>query len=113
MIDDLFNLIINKSTEIPDEFYDYLNKLDMLYTQEILEITELNNCQILKDIIFTVYEIYNSSFKYLLPLFKRAELITLYNLCRDERNKKEIKDFIAYYKKSIINKYTKIKFEDF
>ena len=113
MIDDLFNLIINKSTEIPDEFYDYLNKLDMLYTQEIIEITEFKNCQKLKDIIFTVYEIYNSSFKYLLPLFKRSELITLYNICRDERDKKEIKNFIAYYKKSIINKYTKIKFEDF
>ena len=37
MIDDLFNLIINKSTEIPAEFYEYLNKLDMLYTQEIIE----------------------------------------------------------------------------
>lgn len=113
MIDDLFNLIINKSTEIPNDFYEYLNKLDMLYTQEILEMTELNNSQILKDIIFTVYEIYNSSFNYLLPLLKRSELITLYNLCRDERNKKEIKDFIAYYKKSIINKYTRKNFEDF
>ena len=40
MIDDLFNLIINKSTTIPNEFYDYLNKLDLLYTKEILEITE-------------------------------------------------------------------------
>ena len=62
MIDDLFNLIINKSTEIPAEFYEYLNKLDMLYTQEIIESTALKNFQRLKDIIFTIYEIYKSNF---------------------------------------------------
>jgi len=106
MIDDLFNLIINKSTTIPNEFYDYLEKLDLLYTKEILEITELKNCQMLKDIVFTIYEIYNSRLDYLLKLFKRSELITLYNICKEEQDKKEINDFIAYYKKSLINKYT-------
>lgn len=106
MIDDLFNLIINKSTTIPNEFYDYLDKLDLLYTKEILEITELKNCQMLKDIVFTIYEIYNSRLDYLLKLFKRSELITLYNICKEEQDKKEINDFIAYYKKSLINKYT-------
>lgn len=105
-IDDLFNLIINKSTTIPNEFYDYLEKLDLLYTKEILEITELKNCQMLKDIVFTIYEIYNSRLDYLLKLFKRSELITLYNICKEEQDKKEINDFIAYYKKSLINKYT-------
>lgn len=106
MIDDLFNLIINKSSEISNEFYNHLDKLDLLYTQEILEITELRNCQMLKDIIFTIYKIYNSRFNYILPLLKRSELITLYNLCKDEEDKNNINDFIAYYKKSIINKYT-------
>lgn len=106
MIDDLFNLIINKSTTIPNEFYDYLEKLDLLYTKEILEITELKNCQMLKDIVFTIYEIYNSRLDYLLKLFKRSELITLYNICKEEQDKKEISNFIAYYKKSLINKYT-------
>lgn len=106
MIDDLFNLIINKSTTIPNEFYNYLDKLDLLYTKEILEITELKNCQMLKDIVFTIYEIYNSRLDYLLTLFKRPELITLYNICKEEQDQKEISDFIAYYKKSLINKYT-------
>ena len=106
MIDDLFNLIINKSTTIPNEFYNYLDKLDLLYTKEILEITELKNCQMLKDIVFTIYEIYNSRLDYLLNFFKRPELITLYNICKEEQDKKEISNFIAYYKKSIINKYT-------
>lgn len=106
MIDNLFNLIINKSTTIPNEFYDYLDKLDLLYTKEILEITELKNCQMLKDIVFTIYEIYNSRLDYLLTFFKRSELITLYNICKEEQDKKEISNFIAYYKKSLINKYT-------
>ena len=106
MIDDLFNLIINKSTTIPNEFYDYLNKLDLLYTKEILEITELKNCQMLKDIVFTIYEIYNSRLDYLLDFFKRNELITLYNICKEKQDNNEIDDFIAYYKKSLINKYT-------
>lgn len=112
MIDDLFNLIINKSTEIPAEFYEYLNKLDMLYTQEIIESTALKNFQRLKDIIFTIYEIYKSNFNYLLPLFKRSELIILYDICKNEQDKTEIKDFIAYYKKSIINKYAKQLFKE-
>ena len=112
MIDDLFNLIINKSSTIPNEFYNYLDKLDLLYTKEILEITELKNCQMLKDIIFTIYEIYKSNFNYLLPLFKRSELIILYDICKNEQDKTEIKDFIAYYKKSIINKYAKQLFKE-
>lgn len=106
MIDNLFNLIINKSTAIPVKFYDYLKKLDLLYTKEILEITELRNCQMIKEIVFTIYEIYNSRLDYILNLFKRPELITLYNICKEEQDKKEISNFIAYYKKSIINKYT-------
>ena len=84
MIDDLFNLIINKRTTIPNEFYNYLDKLDLLYTKEILEITELKNCQMLKDIVFTIYEIYNSRLDYLLNLFKRPELITLYNIAQQQ-----------------------------
>jgi len=60
----------------------------------------------LKDIVFTIYEIYNSRLDYLLDYFKRQELITIYNICKEEQDKKEIKDFIAYYKRSLINKYT-------
>lgn len=60
----------------------------------------------IKEIVFTIYEIYNSRLDYILNLFKRPELITLYNICKEEENKKEINDFIAYYKKSLINKYT-------
>ncbi len=105
MIDDLFNLIINKDSQIPNEFYEYLEKLDLLYTKEILELTELQNSQMLKEIIYTVYEIYKSRLNYLLSFFKRSDLINLYNICKDEQDKRDIENFIAYYKKSLINKY--------
>ena len=106
MIDDLFNLIINKSSAIPTEFYSCLEKLDLLYTREIIEKTDLGNNQVLKDIIYTLYEIYNSRFNYLLPLFRRSTILTIYNICKDAESSGNINDFIAYYKKSIINKYT-------
>ena len=105
MIDDLFNLIINKSTQIPEEFYKFLEKIDMLYTKEILEIVELQNSQMLKEIIYTVYEIYKSRCNYLVAFFKRSDLINIYNICKDESDKKDINNFMAYYKKSLINKY--------
>ncbi len=105
MIDDLFNLIINKSTRIPEEFYIFLEKIDMLYTKEILEIGELQNSQMLKEIIYTVYEIYKSRCSYLLAFFKKSDLINVYNICKDEEDKKDINNFIAYYKKSLLNRY--------
>lgn len=105
MIDDLFNLIINKDKQIPNKFYEYLDRLDLLYTKEILEMAELQNSQMIKDIIYTVYEFYKGRLNYLLAFFKRSDLINLYNICKDEENKREIGNFIAYYKKSLINKY--------
>ena len=103
--DDLFNLIINKDKQIPNSFYEYLDKLDLLYTKEILDIGELQNSQMIKEIIYTVYEIYKSRLIYLLAFFKRSDLINLYNICKDEEDKGDIDDFIAYYKRSLINKY--------
>ena len=105
MIDNIFNLIINKSDKIPEEFYSYLEKLELNYTAKVLEKLNMRNNQMLKDILYTLYDIYNSSFKYLIPKFKRQSLINIYNICKDIQNLSEIDDFIAYYKKSIINKY--------
>ncbi len=105
MIDDIFNLIINKSSAISADFYCCLERLDFLYTPEIIEETNPNIAMI-KDIIYTLYEIYNSRFNYLLPLFRRNTLINIYNLCKDAESKKTIDNFLSYYKKSLINKYT-------
>lgn len=107
MMDDLYNLIINKSTIIPAEFYLYLERLELLYTPEIVQNENFNN-QLLKEIIYTLYLIYNSRFKYLINCIKRNELVNLYNICKDAEKKEKINNFIAYYERSIINKYTEI-----
>ncbi|MDO4283361.1 MAG: hypothetical protein Q4D02_06940 [Clostridia bacterium] len=101
MIDDLFNLIINKSDTIPSEFYELLNKLELNYTKEMIKIYSISNLQLVKDIIYTLYSIYEDNLKNLLFKVKREELITLYNVCKSF----ETDSFIPYYKKAIINKY--------
>lgn len=106
-MDDLYNLIINKSTIIPAEFYLYLENLELLYSPEIVQSENFNN-QVLKEIIYTLYLIYNSSFKYLLNCIKRNDLVNLYNICKDAETKGKINNFIAYYERSIINKYTEM-----
>lgn len=105
MIDDIFNLIINKSNAIPQEFYCFLEKLDFLYTNKMMQETNFD-IQMIKDIIYTLYDIYNSRFKNLLWIFRRSTLINLYNICKDAENKTKIDNFISYYRKSVINQYT-------
>lgn len=101
MIDDLFNLIINKSDVIPNEFYELLNKLEFNYTKEMLETFKPDKIQILKEIIYTLYELEKDNLQNILFKVKREELLTLYNVCKTF----ETDNFIAYYKKAIINKY--------
>lgn len=101
MIDDLFNLIINKSDQIPQEFYELLNKLEFNYSKSILETYSISNLQLVKDIIYTLYSLYLDNLKNILFKVKREELITLYNVCKTF----DTDTFIPYYKKSIINKY--------
>lgn len=101
MIDDLFNLIINKSDEISNEFYEILNKLEFNYTKSMIETYSLSNLQMLKDIIYTLYSLYTDNLKNILMKAKRDELITLYNVCKTF----DADTFIPYYKKTIINKY--------
>lgn len=100
--DDLFYLIIRESDEISSEFYKILEKLDFIYTEEFLFIIHKDKMQMIKDIIYILYDFYNSDFKTLIPLFKRESLINLYILSQE----KEPKNLLNYYKRTIINKYT-------
>ncbi len=59
--DSLFNLIVNKSFKIPNNFYEILERLDFLYIQNILDIMKQDKIQIIKDIIYVLYDLYNSN----------------------------------------------------
>lgn len=100
-IDDLFILIINNSNKISKEFYSNLKKLEFIYPKKIIDTMEQSNLLKLKEIIYTLFLIYNSSFKNIMYRFERENLVKLYSICKDHNTD----DFFSYYKKSIINKY--------
>ena len=100
-IDDLFILIINNSNKISKGFYSNLKKLEFIYPKKIIDTMEQSNLLKLKEIIYTLFLIYNSSFKNIMYRFERENLVKLYSICKDHNTD----DFFSYYKKSIINKY--------
>lgn len=103
IIEDLFNLIINNSDKISREFYSILNRLEFIYTTDILSIMQADKVQMLKEIIYTLYCLYNSEFKTLLLKVDRQELINLYIISK----KQSIGNFFNYYKRAIIKEYSK------
>ena len=101
-IDFIFNLIIEKSNQVPIDFYKILNQLEFLYTKEMLSIMQEDKTQMIKNIIYILYDIFISPFKYILHKVDRQTILNLYLLAKDYSPD----DLIAYCKKSIINKYT-------
>lgn len=61
--DDLFILIKEKSANISNELYTVLNQLELVYPEEIISIMQSNKVEMLKDIIYVLYNLYNSNFK--------------------------------------------------
>ena len=59
--------------------------------------------QMIKEIIYTLYSLYNTDFKYILPKINRDELINIYIISKGHNPS----DFLNYYKMAIINKYAK------
>lgn len=100
--DDLYYIINNKGNEISTEFYKILERLEFIYPKEILITLKPEKVEMLKDIIFTIYMIFESSFTYIISAMKRNDLITLYNIAQEH----EPNDLLNYYRRSIINKYT-------
>lgn len=101
-IDDLFILIINNSNEISREFYSNLKRLEFIYPKKIIDTMEESNLVKIKEIIYTLFLIYNSNFKNIILKFDRENLIKLYLSCKSH----DTDDFFNYYKQAIINKYT-------
>ncbi len=101
-IDDLFNFIINNSNEIPNGFYKILEQLELLYTKEILAVMKEDKIKIIKDIIYVLFDLYNSKFDFLLAKISRESLLNLYILSKEHNPN----DLLNYYKRAIINKFT-------
>ncbi len=100
--DDLFNLIINRSFKISNKFYEVLEQLELLYTKEVLAVMQEGKIQMIKDIIYVLYDLYNSSFDFLLSRLSRESLLNLYMLSKEHNPN----DLLNYYKRAIINKFT-------
>ena len=101
-IDDFILLLINKSEEIPKDFYSILERLELIYPKKIINRMEKANIEMLNDIIYTLYELYNNGFSNLLSIVQRETLINLYVLTKNYSPE----DLLNYYKRAIINKYT-------
>lgn len=100
--DDLFYYTVNCKEKIPIEFYKILNKLEFIYTENILSYMQTDKIEMLKDIIYVLYDIYNGDFSYILLIVSRDTLINLYTISKEHSTS----DFLNYYKRAIINKYT-------
>ncbi len=98
-IDDIFYLIINKSNEIPMKFLKIINRLEFNYEPYMIEHMNEDEINMLKNIIYVLYDLYNSNFQFILQKVNRENLINLYFLAEDNTTD----NLLNYYKKSIIN----------
>ena len=100
-IDDIFYYIINKSPKISKDFHNIIERLEFNYTEKMLFMLNEENLQMLKNIIYVLYELHNSKFGFLLSKVSRESLFNLYRASQEHSPK----DLLSYYKKAIINKY--------
>lgn len=98
-IDDLFYLIINNSEKISNDFLKLIQKLEFNYTSETLTFMKEDKIDMLKNILYVLYDLYNNNFDSLLAKTSRESLLNLYYLSQEHSPN----DLLSYYKKSIIN----------
>ncbi len=98
-MDDLFYLIINNSSKIPKRFFEIVEKLEFDYKPYMLQYMKKNKIDMIKNIIYVLYDLYDSEFCYLLQNINRENLVNLYLLAIDKRPD----NLLNYFKKSIIN----------
>ena len=119
-IDRLFNYIIDKEKEVPEEFSNMeyneiivaLKRYDMYYPKEVVENMSKENLERIKDITYAITLIVKNRLFHLTNKVSRDKLIQLYNECRNRENEykgteNQIENFINYYYKSIENELTK------
>jgi len=119
-IDRLFNYIIKKEQQIPEEFlkidseeiFNMLKKYELLYTEDNVKYISKDNLDKIKTITYIVALMVKDNLQYLSNKISRDKLLLIYNECklREEEYKKtgnEIENFINYYYKSVINELTR------
>lgn len=100
--DDIFYLIINNSKKVPKKFLEIIEQLEFNYKQNMLNAMQKDKVSMLRDIVSILYSLYNSKFRNILIKINRNELINLYIISQEHMPN----NFLSYYRKSIINKYT-------
>lgn len=113
MIEDIFILTLKKSEKFSKELYEILDKLGLLYNEYSINIVSAEKLPMIKEIVYIVYDLYNSSFKSIVNLFDRKTLLNLYMICKDieiktKNTEDKIQDFLLYYRKTLINQYSNI-----
>lgn len=99
-IDDLFYLIINNSNEIPNKFLAIIERLEFNYTSYMLQYMKEDKINMIKNIIYVLYDLYNNNFQFILQNANRENLVNLYFLALSNNPD----NLLNYYKKSIINR---------
>ena len=112
-IDRLFNYIIKKEKQIPNEFenfeneiIDILNKFEMIYTENSLQFMQDNNIEKIKIICYSLAMLVKEKVSYLSYKISREKIMSLYDDCklREQEFKNtdnEIISFTNYYYKSL------------
>lgn len=119
-IDRLFNYIIDKENEVPEEFSDVeyseiivaLKRYEMFYSKESISYMAKDNLQKIKELTYSIALIVKNRLFHLTNKVSRDKLIQLYNECKNRENEykgttNQIENFINYYYKSIENELTK------
>lgn len=101
-IDDLFNLIINNSCELPEKFINIIERLEFNYKEEQLNYMKEDKINMIKNIFYVLYDLYTNNFDSLLAKTSRESLLNLYYSSQEHSPN----DLLNYYKKSIINNTT-------
>lgn len=122
MIDRLFNYIIEKDKNLPKGFSIddiekakvLLNKYEMLYTMEVLDIFTPENLEKIKVMTFVITMLSKSNMPNVEKICNRDRLISIYDWCKEKQTlykdtESEINDFASYYHKSVVNEILKQK----
>lgn len=121
MLDSFFYYTINKEKQTPKEFenlemqiLDVLEKYEMIYTKEIVNIMQPENIEKVKVISYSLALAIKENVGYLLYKMNREQIISLYDECklREKEYKgtdNEIISFANYYYKSLKSQLLKRK----